>query len=193
MNTRRALFAAAVALAVAACTDAPVAVETDLEPQFARGGVQLPSITGGGITLNNNSGFGEFVAIGGFSARATGPAEEGISPARGQVQAKSVPADLGTLHAEVVCIANLGRSGDVDGGGDPDNDVWEIRIRVTKSSSLPVGFHGSIFVQDNGRGSAVDFADENFDPPPAADNGNCGETTKFELEPVLRGSITVRD
>ena len=69
MSPRRTAFAA-IALAFVACTDAPVAVETDLEPQFARGG--LPTITGGGITLNFNSGFGEFVAIGGFSAQATG-------------------------------------------------------------------------------------------------------------------------
>ena len=43
MISSRTLFVA-LALAFVACTDAPVAVETDLEPQFARGG--LPSITG---------------------------------------------------------------------------------------------------------------------------------------------------
>ena len=35
MSLGRAVFAAAIALAVVACTDAPVALETDLEPAFA--------------------------------------------------------------------------------------------------------------------------------------------------------------
>ena len=98
---------------------------------------------------------------------------------------------LGSLHAKVVCIANLGPSSGVDGGGNAANDVWEMRIRVTKTSSLlPVGAHGSIFVQDNGRGSGVDFADENFG---ALGENDCGVTTSFQLERVLQGSITVRD
>ena len=85
------------------------------------------------------------------------------------------------------------RVGGVGGGGDSDNDVWEIRILVTKSS-VPglAGLHGSIFVQDNGKGSGVDFADENFDPARLFEDA-CGVTTSFQLEPVLQGSITVRD
>ncbi len=173
-----------------ACSDGPAAVDDVGNPLFRGPPATLPSITGGGITLNNNSTFGEFVAVGGFNAQATSTATDPLFPARGQLQAKSVPDDLGILHAKVVCIANLGPSSGVDGGGNPDNDVWEIRIRVTKSSTLSVGDHGSIFVQDNGRGLGVDFADENF-----GDLGNpdCGVTTGFELEPVLAGSITVRD
>ena len=193
MSPRRTILAA-VALAFVASTDAPVAPDTDLEPQFARGG-QILSITGGGITLNNNAAFPlEFVAIGGFNAQATGPATGGIFPARGQLQAKSVPPLLGRLHAEVVCIVNLGLASDVDGNGagNPENDVWELRIQITKSSTLPVGFFGSLYVQDNGRGSGVDFADENFDPGASADN-LCGVAHSFDLEPVLQGSVTVRD
>ncbi len=38
MSPARTIFAAVVALAAVACTDAPVAVETDLDPVFARGG-----------------------------------------------------------------------------------------------------------------------------------------------------------
>ena len=120
-------------------------------------------------------------------------------PARGQVQAKSVLAadpsvQLGSLHARVVCIANLGPSTVAnDFGGIDGNHVWELRIRVTKASPfLSVGDYGSIFVQDNGRGSGVDFADENFDLTALGDP-TCGVTTGFQLEPVLQGSIEVHD
>ena len=47
MTSARTLLAAAIGLAVVACTDTPVAVETDLEPQFAKGGV-VASAGGGG-------------------------------------------------------------------------------------------------------------------------------------------------
>ena len=54
MSLGRTIFAAAIALAVVACTDSPVAVETDLEPQFAVG---LPCIiittgSGGGASFD---------------------------------------------------------------------------------------------------------------------------------------------
>ncbi len=110
--------------------------------------------------------------------------------ATGHVQARSVPADLGSFLATVVCIANLGPSENLDGkGGVPANDVWEIRIRVTKSSTLPAGVYGSIFVQDNGKQSG-DFADENFDAG-GLEIVVCGEAPNFLLEE--QGNITVRD
>ncbi len=187
-----------------ACSDGPVAVNDVGSPLFQKHGAGgLPSITGGGVGQNFNSGFcTDCVTHGGFSAKATGAGVGGVLPvfgtavtvypARGQFQAKSVPAvPLGSLHAKVVCIANLGPSNGVDGGGNAANDVWEMRIQVTKSSSaLPVGAHGSIFVQDNGKKN-TDFADENFDPS-ALGSSLCGLTTSFQLEPVLQGSITVR-
>lgn len=114
-------------------------------------------------------------------------------PAQGEVQARSATADgndtLIKVHGDVVCIADYGPSEDVDGGGNPAEDVWEIRFQITHSD--PPGFEGgfaSIMVQDNGR---EDFADENaagslfFNP-------NCGNVTQFELEPI-DGQITVHE
>ena len=49
---RRIISAAAIALAVVACTDTPLAVETDLEPQFDQ---VLPCITvtsGSGVSFD---------------------------------------------------------------------------------------------------------------------------------------------
>ena len=175
-----------------ACSDGPVAVDDVGNPLFRGPSATLPSITAGGITLNIDAGANAF-SIGGFNAQATSTATDPLFPARGQFQAKSVPDDLGILHANVVCIANLGPSTVVNGfGGIAGTDVWEIRIEITQVSSpfLLVGDHGSIFVQDNGTGSGVDFADENFGNPTVTD---CGETPGFTLEPVLAGSITVRD
>ncbi len=73
---------------------------------FAKAAV---SITGGGITLNNNPfPDAKFVSIGGFSARSTGTAVGGIFPATGQLQAKSVPSLLGRLHGNVLCEVTPG-------------------------------------------------------------------------------------
>ena len=195
-----------VALVAFGCSETATDVPLDVEPQFARGGLQLPSITGRGITLDNNtSGLGHLVAVGGFSARATSEGVETLNPgsnfpgvvvtryeANGQVQARSVPANLGSFLATVVCIANLGPVSEHTnggGGGVPSNDVWKIRIRVTKSSTLPVGVYGSIYVQDTGKKSA-DFAAENFDEG-GLEIFVCGEAPIFQLEE--QGSITVRD
>ena len=122
----------------------------------------LPKITGGGTTENFNHGIPvvpPLLSVGGFNARATGPGLGGVYSAKGQIQAKAVLANdpsttLGSIHGTVVCIANLGPSSGVDGGGNPDNDVWGIRFQVTKAKgafSVPVGSYGSAFVQDNGK------------------------------------------
>ncbi len=76
------------------------------------------------------------------------------------------------------------------GGRVAANDVWEIRIKFSVDGVGPL--HGSIFVQDNGRGRGVDFSDENFDPAKLGD-ADCGKVSQFELEEVVQGSVTVRD
>ena len=200
-----------------ACTETPVAVETDLEPQFARGGVQLPTITSGGITTNDNSvpvpNEVDLLTIGAFIAQAT---DEGtvvehdffkdvfitVYTARGQIQVRGVLGDhpsgvqLGGAHAEVVCIANLGPSEGVDGDGHPDNegnDVWEMRITfpVVVDETIQAGY-GSFFFQDNGRGRGVDYADENF-AGGLIFEPRCGFASQFGLEQVVQGAVTVRD
>lgn len=164
----------------------------------AGGKDKLPKLTGGGVTQNNNSGGPPQLSIGGFTARATGPGIAGVYPARGQLQAKSVlTADPSTtvasIHATVVCIANLGAIGLVH-GGLAGNDVWEIRFQVTHSSpsalvQVPVGVYASGFLQDNGK---VDFGDENFEPTRFEDPA-CGGTTSFGLEAHLAGNLKVHD
>jgi hypothetical protein len=171
----------------------------------AKPGDKLPFITGGGLTQNNNSGGipAQQQGQGGFNARAVAPGTQSIHPvfqtplavfpARGQVQAKSVAADgsnraLFQVHGDVVCIADYGPSAAVDGGGNANNDVWEIRFRITKSN--PPGFEGfyaSLMVQDNGKD---DFADESGANPT---NPQCGLVTLFELEPQVQGNIVVHD
>jgi hypothetical protein len=164
---------------------------------------RLPFITGGGRTENNNSGGEDQYAYGGFVARAV---EGGTTssqpvfgsdvttyPAQGQVQARSATVagneTVIKVHGTVVCIADYGPSSEVDGGGNPDEDVWEVRFEITKSD--PPGLEGgyaSIMVQDNGRD---DYADENAASSFFA-NPNCGNVTQFQLEPV-DGQITVHE
>ena len=151
-------------------------------------------ITGGGIVQNNNSGAGELLAVGGFVAQATGPAANGSTPARGQIQAKSTLASdplnpLASLHGKVVCIANLG---DGTAFGGTSADVWEVRFQVTHVGGpfnpLQVGNYGSLFVQDNGTPSTLDMADESFAKP---GESGCGVDGPIGLEPVLAGNFTV--
>lgn len=150
-------------------------------------------INGGGITQNNNSGFGALLAIGGFVAQETGPAVSGISPAKGQIQAKSVVASdplnaLLSIHGRVVCIANRG---DGSGFGGTNADVWEVRFQITRvdGPGLTVGNYGSLFVQDNSAfPGEVDMGDESFANPL---NAACGIDGPFGLEPVLAGNFTV--
>jgi hypothetical protein len=161
-----------------------------LAPAQAR---SLPMITGGGHTQNNNSGGtpANQTAFGGFVAQATDVATDGAYPARGEVQARSAGTDdhqtVARVHGDVVCIANLGPA-DEESGGEPGEDVWEIRFRVERSDVLPPDVYGSIFVQDNGRD---DYADENFDSA-LLTNPECGNADEYQLEPH-QGQITVHD
>lgn len=162
---------------------------------------KLPKITGGGQATNNNSGHPVFpmqVTQFGFNAQATGP---GVStphppwllqpsvvyPAKGQFQGRNYdPATNSTVnqgHGEVVCLANYGPAGTIDGGGDPAGTVWEIRVRFEDPSVAPVPFYGSALVQDNGQ---VDYMDESF---ANLFNPACGNVVFFELEPVTQGNI----
>jgi len=170
---------------------------------------KLPKLTGGGIAENNNSGGGDDLYTHfAFNAQATeeGEPREFVPfsvdaldyPAKGQVQLKNVLADDPSetdsqVHGEVVCIANLGPSIDVDGGGDPANNVWEIRFLITKLKAdgeeidlfeLPP-LYGSLFVQDNGK---TDFEDESFSNPLTPE---CLANPFFQLEPVINGNIVV--
>ena len=161
----------------------------------------LPKITGGGITENGNwDPFDDdeqlLLSIGGFNARATEDVGSGVYLAKGQIQAKAVVADnprkaIGTIHGEVVCIANLGADAEVTQGGVAGTAVWEIRFLVTRARgdfTPPVGAYGSAYVQDNG---AMDYSDENFGPPFDHHCGN--ETRGFGLERVIAGNLTVHN
>lgn len=93
------------------------------------------------------------------------------------------------VHGDVVCIANLGPAGDNDAGGNPAEDVWEIRFQIERSDPPGLeGFYASLFVQDNGRD---DYIDENANPMRAT-QPNCGEEDQFQLE-ELQGQVTVHD
>jgi hypothetical protein len=163
----------------------------------------LPFVTGGGRGENNNSGGDPQNAYGGFVGRATAEGATRqhavfgnaitVYPAEGEVQARSATVEgnetVIKVHGDVVCIANYGPSSGVDGGGNADEDVWEIRFRIERSD--PSGFadgYSSLLVQDNGRD---DYADENAEAG-LFTNPECGEASQFELEPI-QGQITVHD
>lgn len=167
----------------------------------------LPGITGGGQAENDNSGNPDFpdqVTQFGASARATAEGVETTHSffdvpvttyeATGMVQVRNTAADdrsttVNSGHGEVVCIANFGPSSSVDGGGDPDADVWEIRVRFeVGTEDEPVAVYGSFLVQDNGR---EDYMDENFAMTRLA-SPDCGDAEFFELEPVTNGQLRVR-
>jgi hypothetical protein len=183
---------------------------------------KLPKITGGGVAQNFNSvspfGTVELETTLGFNAQAT---EEGVVvpfdpfgvdaldyPAKGQIQMKNTLADdpsvtVSQLHGEVVCIANLGPAGLIDGDdpndddvADPLGDVWEIRFEIVRASAdgedielPPFPIYGSIYVQDGGKNDFVDesFAAENLAEP------DCVLNPFFGLEPLLNGNITVHE
>ena len=97
----------------------------------------------------------------------------------------------------MVCIADLGPGG---AHGGTDEDVWEVRFKVTRSAgdfAVPVDScgdgtqpcYGSLFVQDNGTPGTLDMADENFDSEFLGDD-RCGLALAFDLEPVLAGNFT---
>ncbi|MCH8005551.1 MAG: hypothetical protein IH888_04885 [Planctomycetes bacterium] len=105
--------------------------------------------------------------------------------ASGQVQFKAVDAagDLvSQLHGNVTCVAETTAVAGSQG--------WEIRFVVTHSAGpfpVPIGDHGSIFVQDNPTG---DMVDESFDD---LGNSSCGDNDDdVTWEPMLKGDIKVR-
>ena len=168
------------------------------------GANELPKITGGGWADNDNTlGTPEvspdLATQFGFTAHATSEGDAGthgifetpvtIYDARGQFQARNIDEMTGQTedkgHGEVVCIANFGPSASVDGGGDPDGDVWEIRVRFEHPDLGDV--YGSFLVQDNGKS---DYLDENFDGGRITSE-ECGDTVLFDLEEVEHGQIKV--
>jgi hypothetical protein len=147
-------------------------------------------INGGGIVQNNNSEGGttpELLSVGGFTAR-----EDAFGDFKGQIQSKSTPANdpsitLGSIHGSVVCLLDIGAG------------VWEVRFRVTEGSGSGlglVGFHGSIFVLDDGSpGAGNDMIDESFELG-SLTNPACGLAAvldEMSLELVLAGNFTVHD
>ena len=154
MSPVRTIFAGAIALAVVACTDAPVAIETDLEPQLARGGPLVHLATGSGIAF---SAGGTVHRIFSFTAR-----EHADGRVSGQFQLELIgPPDFGStnpaitryLQAEVTCLS-------VDPnfplfGGFPT--AWV--AGVIKSSSVPahIGEAAAFAVVDRREGNSGPF------------------------------------
>ena len=208
---RRTMFGACV------CAVLGVAFVVNAAPK-----PKLPKITGGGVAENLNAGpeFPETLQHFSISAHATAEAEPAIFPApffpsvvaadypaKGHVNLRNVLADnqsvtVSQTQGDVVCIANLGPSVDVDGDGNPELNVWEIRFQITKSqianddgeleevdlSQFPP-LYGSIYVQDGGK---EDFIDENFERDLLL-NPDCVVNPFFGLEPVTHGNITVHN
>ena len=131
MSPSRTLLAAAIALAVAACTDAPVAVETDLEPQFAKKGRVVQSATGSGqFRLADGN-------LRTFTASAVKHADGTVS---GQSQLKNRSNGI-TIHSSIDCLF-------IDGNLAIMSGV----VTSSTSPNRPVG--GGIIwaVIDNGQG-----------------------------------------
>ena len=131
---------AAIVLAFVACSDVPVAPDTDLQPQFARGGPLIHSASGSGhITI------AVIDAKRVFSFTAEERADGTLS---GQVQLKIMASVLGSenpaitrsFQAEVVCLSVVGNRAWVGG--------------AIKSSSIPniIGKEVAWVVEDNGEG-----------------------------------------
>jgi hypothetical protein len=150
----------------------------------ATAGPSVVKINGGGIAQNSNSGLGELLSVGGFTAirKANGVV-------KGQIQSKSVLAsdpaiEIASIHGSVVCIEEVAAT----------PGVWEVRFEVTKATGLAgslFGGYGSLFVSDGGSpGAGNDSIDEGFADP---DNQACGgiDATNSSPEPVLAGNFTV--
>ena len=160
----------------------------------AYGKADLPKLTGGGEAANSDAGAGATTQFG-FTARATGAGvvtahppfaqSSTVYPADGEFQVRSVDANNNTLskgHGDVVCVANFGPSSGVDGGGNPDGDIWEVRVAFDADGTT---VYGSFLMQDNGK---VDYMDESFAASRLLDD-DCGEVTQFEVEEVIHGQI----
>jgi hypothetical protein len=157
----------------------------------------LPKITGGGQATNNNSGAGPLTSQYGFNAQATGAGvvtdhpsfaqDSTVYPASGEFQIRNFDASNTTVsqgHGDVVCVANMGPSSGVDGGGNSTGNVWEIRVAFDSDGTT---VYGSFLIQDNGK---TDYMDESFAAARLLDP-DCGKVTLFELEPVNNGQIKV--
>ena len=147
----------------------------------AIGGPPTVKITGGGIATNDNSGLGELLSVGGFSAIKKG------DTVKGQIQSKSVSAadptiPLASIHGKVVCIEEVG------------SDVWEVRFLVTNATGFAVPLlegYGSLFVLDGGSpGAGNDMIDEGFAETGSADCGGT-DAASYSLEPVIAGNFKV--
>ncbi len=178
----------------------------------------LPKITGGGMTVNNNTQgvcLPELLNNVGFVARATGAGvledfapfgtdNATVYPAIGKVKFRTtLPNPRGNLpppanlRGKVVCIANLGPADTVDGvgncdaGADPDTDVWEIRFQITRIQGIPLPDGGPFYGSLFVQdGGQDDWADEAFGDPTNAD---CLQNPFFGLERHIEGNIVVRE
>ena len=137
---RRIISAAAIALAFAACTDVPVAPDTDLRPQFASGGLGVDHVA---------AGSGQFFLGGGTRILFSfGAQEYDDRTSTGQFQFTRFgagPRRQSFLQAEVTCLSvaefPFGFQAWIAG--------------VIKSSSVPdnVGQGIGFAVQDRGQGN----------------------------------------
>ena len=193
MSPARSIFAAAVALAVVACTDTPtdpVAVETDSEPQLAQGRRVVHSATGSGLFTHPSAVFNDQLRVFSFTA-----VEYDDGTFSGQFQLEIMESAVGStnpaitrwLQAEVTCVTVIG------------NEAWI--GGVIRNSSIPfnVGKETRFRVEDNGQGanSPPDRMTTTTGIPQPVGSGHaqawCTNTPQARvLNPVARGNLQVR-
>ena len=189
---KRSLFisAAAIALAVVACTDTPtdpVTLDADLEPQFARRGPLVHSATGAGhiahpsgVVLDDTRIFA-FTALEHADGTVTGQAQLNII---GVGFGSENPAITNYFQAEVVCLT-------VEG-----DDAWI--GAVIKTSSIPANIGNEVGwrVRDNGQGNSAEPDGISTTQFPTNDPGFaqafCDAKPNRFLNVVEQGNIQVR-
>ena len=190
---KRSLFisAAAIALAFVACTDVPVALDTDLEPQFAKGAV-VHSASGGGHFFYTYFGNPDTRRVFSFTARehadGTFSGEFNLvimepTPSRGSEN----PAITHWLEADVLCLTVVG------------NEAWIGGLITNSSIPSNIDKETRFRVQDNGQGKndPPDRMTVTTGTPQPVGSGHaqawCDNTpqARFLFE-VVQGNIQVR-
>ena len=188
---RRTVFAA-IALAFGACTDLPVALDTDLQPAFARGagGGIVHSATGGSHRFFNDAARTKrkfsFTAREHADGTFSGQFQLNIMGLVGFFGSEN-PAITRFLHAEVLCLS-------VEG-----NEAWI--GGVIRSSSIPgnIGKETGFRVRDNGQGKSAppdEISGTTFPLPDLFPPGHaaawCEDQPLRGLLEVVQGNLQVR-